>query len=118
MCEKCNEALLTAATAAKDLASAAFTLHQMNATREADVLAKAAAELFEPAPKLAGEGLAAGSAAAEGDKPGTGKTEEKGWRAQVLNQLRGTLSGDVTINENGEIVLDGNVVGQAYVVRR
>lgn len=46
MCEKCNEAMLAAANTSLVLSQAAKNLYSINATKEADTLAKAAAELF------------------------------------------------------------------------
>lgn len=48
MCEKCNEALIAAATAAKLLAEAANTLYNINEQASSKILADAAAELFTP----------------------------------------------------------------------
>lgn len=46
MCEKCNEALMAASHSALNLAKAAQILNSFNRNVEADILAKAAAELF------------------------------------------------------------------------
>lgn len=47
MCQKCNKALQAAAHSALMLSQAAKNLYEMNASKQADTLAKAAAELFE-----------------------------------------------------------------------
>lgn len=100
MCEKCNEALMAAATAANLLADAAKKLYEINASKEATTLAKAAAELFQE-PRESGEvGTAAQTASSE-DKPAA--------------KLPESFSVD---EKTGIVYVNGVAIGQAVLVRR
>lgn len=112
MCEVCNESLLAGASAAKDLAQAAFTLESVNFSEEAKVLAKAAADLFRP----------------EASKPNAGSGETNGAQSsenakesdleRARRALNESLPESVKIGEDGVLYLNGKAVGQAVLVRR
>ncbi|AXC36449.1 hypothetical protein HOT57_gp05 [Pseudomonas phage phCDa] len=109
MCQACNDSLLAGANAARLLAAAAKDLHMINETKASSVLAEAAAELFKidpiPAKGEAGNTQATNSA---------GETD----LGRARRALNDTLPEGVTIREDGALILNGSVVGQALLVRR
>lgn len=96
MCEKCDHALMAAATSADLLSQAAERLHNINMQSEAVILAKAAAELFTEV-KHEGE-------------TGAVKPEQ---------QDTAELPRDFHIDEKtGIVYIHGVAVGQAVIIKR
>lgn len=99
MCEKCNEALLAAATAASMLASAAKDLFEIHHHTEATTLAKAAAELFQE-PRVSGE--------TEADAQAPGKPENADEDVSPFH----------VDEKTGVVYVNGVAIGRAVLVRR
>lgn len=109
MCEQCNEALIVAAQAAKDLSAAASSLYHINHNAEAAVLAKAAAALFEEV-KPAEDQPKPGEAEAQSDAE-----SEFEYARRKLNK---SLPMGVHVDKDGVFYIDGRAVGSAVLVSR
>lgn len=112
MCQKCNDALMSAASAASLLAKAAKDLYSINNHTEADVLAKAAAELFKPEEEV--------KAKAPGTKgsPDTSEGSVLSGEEQARAELNATLPEGMVIGDDNLVRINGVVIGQAMIVRR
>lgn len=106
MCQLCNDSLLAAANAANLLANAAKQLYAINQTTEANVLAKAAADLFSK-PKVSGE-TDAGQAS---------PNASKGAPEDVKPQVELPKGFDID-PETGIVSINGVAIGRAVLVRR
>ena len=109
MCEKCNESLVAAATAANLLAEAASKLYNINQHAESPILGKAAAALFKPAEEI--EPMVTGSA----EKGAPGNYSQVKDERQSINDL---LPEGMYISENGLLYLNDALIGKAVLVQR
>ena len=127
MCQKCNEALIAASQAALNLSRAAKNLYDMNASAQADTLAKAAAELFEIVePRESATIKEEVSARAEADTAAAGKgspeNESKEPGKHPLESLLDALllGGDTKPQafriEDGIVYVGGQPLGRVVVM--
>lgn len=100
MCQVCNESLLAASQAAKDLAQAAVYLKGAQFQKEATILAKAAAELFT---EVQEDNRTAGEETARAPVEETSTIPQKGFHTDI---------------KTGEIYLDGICIGRLVALKR
>ena len=131
MCEKCNEAMLAAANTSLMLSQAAKNLYDMNAHTQADILAKAAAELFtevKPEVVTPAPGKASPNASKEPSETST-ITEEVTARAEadaaksplemLFNQFinrSAPKNSAFHMDADGTLYLNGAAIARAVVV--
>ena len=106
MCQECDSTLMAAATAANLLAQAAKTLYSINHEAESKVLAKAAAELFQPAVEAADNGKPEGKS--EGVDPVT----------EARREANASLPKGIVIGDDDIVYMNGEAIGRAVLIKR
>lgn len=98
MCQKCNEALMAAASAASLLAKAAKDLYDINENSASSALAKAAAELFST----------------ETGEPKTGETGDAS--TEDVAKAAGFPKGFYIDEKAGLVYFDGTLIGRVIAM--